>query len=214
MKRAVIVSNGSITDFDFTKSLIKNDDFIICADGAAHHLIKMGVCPDVWIGDYDSCTLTKEQFEHFSKESEIISLNPIKNATDTEEACNYAIQHGFDFVLMLGSIGTRIDHSLANIYLLKKLAAANVCAQIVNENNIVYIAKNENIIKRQNGFYYVSLMSLSDRLEDVSIEGMKYPLNHSDISQNSSLGVSNELIAECGRITIGNGTALIILSRD
>lgn len=213
MKRAVIVSNGDIGNENFIKSLVKDDDFVICADGAANYLCSMGIYPNVWIGDYDSCTLSKEQFEQFSRKSEIIRLNSIKDATDTEEACDYAISHGFDFVLMLGSIGSRVDHSLANIHLLKKLAAADVDAQIVNENNIIFIAKRENIIN-QGDFSYVSVIPLSDKLDGVCIDGMKYPLTHAEIDKYSSIGVSNELVEKTGRISIGSGDALIILSKD
>lgn len=214
MKSAVIISNGAIDDLDYTKKFISRDDFVVCADGAAHYLMKMGICPDVWIGDYDSCTMTKAEFSQFSEESEIIRLNPIKDATDTEEACDYVINRGFDSVTLLGSIGTRMDHSLANIYLLKKFADADIDARIVNENNIIRLAKADNVIQRTPDFTYVSLIPLSGGLRDVSISGMKYTLSHADVSQFSSLGVSNEITEDEGRITIGHGDALIILSKD
>ncbi len=214
MKNAVIISNGLISDLEYTKKLISDDDFVICADGAAHYLMKMGITPDVWIGDYDSCTMTGEEFSRFSARSEIIRLNPIKDATDTEEACDYVINHGFESVIMLGSVGTRMDHSLANIYLLKKFADCGIDARIVNENNIIFVAKEDNAIRSAGGFNYVSLIPLSGELCDVCISGMKYTLNHADISQFSSLGVSNEITEDEGRITIGHGNALIILSKD
>ncbi len=214
LKSAVIISNGAINDISYTKKYISREDFVICADGAAHHLMKMGIFPDVWIGDYDSCTMTRSEFSQFSKESEIIRLNPVKDATDTEEACDYVIKRGFDSVTLLGSIGTRMDHSLANIYLLKKFADANIEARIVNENNIIRLAKAENIISKTHDFTYLSLIPLSGGLHDVCISGMKYTLNHADVSQFSSIGVSNEITEDEGRITIGQGDALIILSKD
>lgn len=214
MKKAVIISNGLISDTEFAKRIISDSDFVVCADGAAHYLADMGICPDAWIGDYDSCTMTNDEFARFSKQSEIIRLNPIKDATDTEEACDYVINRGFESVVMLGSIGTRADHSLANIYLLKKFADANIDAELVNENNVIRLAKPVNVIQKTADFTYVSLIPISGGLRDVCISGMKYTLNHADVPQFSSLGVSNEITENEGRITVGHGDALIILSKD
>ena len=52
--RAVVIANGEINDHQVLKKLIKPDDFIICADGAINHCIKMSIIPHLWIGDFDS----------------------------------------------------------------------------------------------------------------------------------------------------------------
>ena len=35
--RAVIIGNGDIKDYQYIKSKINDDDFIICADGGYNH---------------------------------------------------------------------------------------------------------------------------------------------------------------------------------
>ena len=52
--RAVIIGNGDIKDYQYIKSKINDDDFIICADGGYNHAEKMGIVPDVLVGDFDS----------------------------------------------------------------------------------------------------------------------------------------------------------------
>ena len=52
--RAVIIGNGDIKDYQYIKSKINDNDFIICADGGYNHAEKMGIVPDVLIGDFDS----------------------------------------------------------------------------------------------------------------------------------------------------------------
>ena len=52
--RAVIIGNGDIKDYQYIKSKIHDNDFIICADGGYNHAEKMGIVPDVLIGDFDS----------------------------------------------------------------------------------------------------------------------------------------------------------------
>ena len=52
--RAIIIGNGDIKDYQYIKSKINDNDFIICADGGYNHAEKMGIVPDVLIGDFDS----------------------------------------------------------------------------------------------------------------------------------------------------------------
>ena len=213
MKRAVIISNGSFFDYDYIKSQITDDDFIICADGAAHHLKNIGVSPNVWIGDFDSCKMNEEEFIDFTKNSKVVRLNPIKDSTDTESACDYAVDNGYKSIVIFGALGSRFDHELANVFLLFKLEKAGVEAKIVNERNVIYLAKEENLIY-QGDFENVSLIPVCKKIEGVTITGMYYELENADISRGSSLGVSNKLISDIGKITIKKGKALIILSKD
>ena len=45
--RAVIIGNGDIKDYQYIKSKINDNDFIICTDGGYNHAEKMGIVPDV-----------------------------------------------------------------------------------------------------------------------------------------------------------------------
>ena len=213
MKRAVIVSNGTISDYEYIKSFISDDDFIICADGAVSHLEKMGIKPQVWIGDYDSCNMPCYEFSQWAKNSEVIKLNPVKDATDTESACDYVINHGFDSLVIIGALGSRFDHSFANVMLLVKLERAGVKAKIVNEKNIIYLADEFNTID-SGDFENVSLVPVTPTVEGVTIKGMYYELNNATLDMYSSLGVSNKLVSPKGEISIKKGMALIILSKD
>lgn len=213
MKRAVIISNGSFNNYEYIKAQIRDDDFIICADGAAHHLENMNISPDVWIGDFDSCKMSEDEFVKFSRDSKVVRLNPVKDSTDTECACDYAIEQGYKSIVIFGALGSRFDHELANVFLLFKLEKDGVDAKIINEKNIIYLAKEENLIYQGN-FENVSLIPVCKKIEGVTITGMYYDIVDADISRGSSLGVSNKLISDVGKITIKKGKALIILSKD
>ena len=213
MKRAVIISNGSFDDYEYIKAQIRDDDFIICADGAAYHLKNMNISPDVWIGDFDSCKMSEDEFLKFSKDSHVVCLNPVKDSTDTECACDYALEKGFKSIVIFGALGSRLDHTLANTFLLFKLNNLGVDAKIVNEKNIIYLAKDENLIY-PGDFENVSLIPVCKKIEGVTIEGMYYDIGDADIPRGSSLGVSNKLISDVAKISIKKGKALIILSKD
>ena len=128
--RAVVFAGGEVRDYEFLKRLIENDDLLIAADSGAEHLYKIGIEPDVLIGDMDSISV------HPSGE-EIIKLNVMKDETDTEAAARIAIERGADELIIVGATGTRLDHSLANLLLLKQLSEKNIKAQIRDEKNDV-----------------------------------------------------------------------------
>lgn len=213
MKRAVIILGGSVTDYDYTRKLIFDDDIIICADGGWRHIEEMNLTPDVWIGDNDSANLTDNKLTKLAQNCKVIRLNPIKDATDGEAACNYVCENRFDDVLIIGFFGTRLDHVLGNIFLLKKFSDCGISATAVNENNRVYFAQRHNEIQASE-FKYVSVIPISDSVDNVSNIGLYYSLRGESLQRYSTRGISNEPLGDSFVIDIGSGDALIILSKD
>ncbi|UKI38395.1 MAG: hypothetical protein L6V93_10935 [Clostridiales bacterium] len=50
----------------------------------------------------------------------------MKNATDTHIAVDFAVEKGFRNITLIGALGGRIDHSLANVMLLKYMIEKGV----------------------------------------------------------------------------------------
>lgn len=203
--RAVIFAGGAVSDYDFIKSQIRTEDFIIAADSGLEHLVKLGITPDVMIGDMDSV-----HCEIIGKE--IIRLKTMKDDTDTEAAVMLACKRGADEILILGALGSRMDHSLANILLLKKLDDLGIKSCIINENNEIRYFAGDMVLCGKKGDT-VSLLPLSE-MEEVSNEGLLYPLDNDALSFGTSRGVSNVMLEDKCRITAKKGTALVIKSRD
>ena len=82
-KRCVIVAAGSIDDTSAIKAYADSADFVIAADAGYVYCRDAGIEPDLFVGDYDSSKKPKTQ-------NELIALNPIKDATDTETALTEA----------------------------------------------------------------------------------------------------------------------------
>lgn len=204
---------GTISNYDFIRSLLYPDDLIVCADGGLHHLDKMGIKPDIWIGDGDSCTICGEDFDRLTENALVVKLNPVKDATDGEAVYDCCIERGVDSVLVVGFSGTRLDHSLANMFLMKKFFDRGIDAIAVNENNKIFFAKKDNYILKED-YKYLSIMPLSETLDGVSTSGLKYPLENASLFKFSSYSVSNEFVSESCSVHIDKGDALIIISKD
>ena len=61
---------------------------------------------------------------------------------------------------------------------------------------------------QQRGF--LSLFSLGERAEGVTIRHMKYELDRAEVTNDFPVGVSNEFIGEPASITVEKGTLLVI----
>lgn len=169
--------------------------------------------PDYILGDFDS--IDKKVLEKYKTQKiKINELKPEKDFTDTEEAINLAIKLKSSEIVIIGAIGTRIDHVLANINVLKIALDNNIKAKIINEHNEIELINNELIIEKNNLYKYISIMPLTTQVEGITITGMKYPLENYTLTIGNSLGVSNEQIEKKAKIKIKDGILIVIKSRD
>lgn len=204
--RAVIFSGGSYGKPEFYKNELKKDDFIIAADGGCSFAEKLGVKIDVAIGDFDTLSVKNV------KAKEIIKLNCEKDYTDSFEALFLAKERGFSEVLMFGSTGTRVDHSLANIFLLKRAKDMGVNLTLFDENNIVYITESSLKLKKREN-YHVSVIPITE-VKGLTLSGLYYPLENKDAEFSDMLGISNEFSGDFCEISVKKGTVLVVLSKD
>ena len=114
--RVVIIGGGSCeTDFEF-----KDSDYVICADHGYDHALKYEIVPDLLIGDMDSVIADADSFP------DKLVLPVRKDFTDSETAVRHAMDMHPDEIVLLGFTGTRMDHTLGNIFLLKLLDEKNI----------------------------------------------------------------------------------------
>lgn len=205
--RAVIIAGGTITDAEYIRALINENDKIICADSGCHNAKKLEIVPDVVIGDFDSFLKDEAVFKE-----EIICLPTEKDRTDTHECVCYAIKKGADEIMLLAATGTRLDHTIANLHLLKVAMDAGVKMKIVNENNEIFLIDKECTISKKDGFH-LSLLPVG-RAEGISASGVYYPLTDGVMEFGNPYGVSNEFTEDEAKVSVKEGLLLAFLSRD
>ncbi len=222
--RVLIISGGNIED-RFTIEWMKTHtyDYLMAADSGMDFLHRNGIIPDVLAGDFDSAGEAAYAFfgsrdnEDTKSDSkpEILRLNPHKDDTDTEFVVREAIRRGATDITVLGGTGTRLDHTLANIHLLGIGLEEHVQMRLTDSHNQIRMIEQELVISRQQQFgEYVSILPFGGTASGVTLEGFKYPLKDAILPINSSLGISNEIIATEANIQVSEGRILVIESRD
>jgi len=208
----IIIASGTLKRHDYFSRLIHKADLVVCADGGARHLRRMNMVPHVAIGDFDSIDTKSRLFleEHHVP---IITHPRDKDATDTELAVQWAKEKGATGLTLMGVTGTRLDHTLANILLLKSIGATGLKCRIVDDNNEIYLV-TERIELHGNPGDLVSLIPLTETVKGITITGVDFPLDNAEIPMGSSLGISNRFSGTQAQISIKSGMAVVTKSVD
>ncbi|MCP4719491.1 MAG: thiamine diphosphokinase [Desulfobacteraceae bacterium] len=208
----IIVASGNLLFNSGIKSLLKKADLIIAADGGASHLKQMNIPPHFIIGDMDSIHQDTRLF--FEKNlTPIITYPSRKDSTDTDLCIDFALQKGATAITLLGATGTRLDHTLANIFLLRRLADLGVESRIMDANNEIYLVTDHLKLYGKKG-EFLSVIPISDKVTGLTLTGLEYPLENASIPMGSSLGISNYFKKTCATISITTGVLLVTKSRD
>jgi len=203
MKRCVIIAGAEIVNYEYVRSHIREDDYIIFCDCGLKHMDRLGCRPDLIVGDFDS-------YVKPDMDAEIIELPQEKDDTDTFYAAKEAMKRGYKEFLFAGVIGNRLDHSLANVSVLLMLDTNGCRAIAVDDySQMEIISGGKNYI--EDSFSYFSLINISGETRDVTITNAKYCIEHADIHCDYQYGVSNEVIpGKTAEVIIGSGRALLI----
>ena len=186
---------------------LREDDFVICADGGYSAACAEGITPNLVIGDFDS--LSGRVAEGIAVER----TPPEKDDTDTLLCLKRGIELGCEEFIILGGMGGRLDHTFANLQALAYGNAQGCFVLLAGKQNLATVISEETVnIPRMEG-WKLSVFSLGDYCEGVCESGVKYPLQNAVITNTFPIGVSNEFTAESATITCGKGRLLIIVSK-
>ncbi len=214
MKIGIVTGGHICHDFVESELEIQCFDHIIAVDHGADFFLMSKFVPELVVGDFDSIQSdTLEQL--YEKHHMTIEKHPAqKDETDTELAIGKAIAMGATQIIIYGATGSRMDHVLGNIQLLKAAMDHGVDCFLQDENNrIRMINKSISIEKEKQFGYYVSLIPFTPEVKKVTLKGMKYPLEQYDLKSGIARCVSNEIVDEYGVIEMQDGIMLVIESK-
>jgi len=210
--KVVIFTNGEYQNKDFYEELLNEikADYLICADGGANYARELDLKPDIIIGDMDSITT---ETRTFFKATKFKSYPSKKDETDTELAISHAIKIGADKVTILGGLGSRMDHSLGNIYLLKRFIDVGIEAEMINEHNRIRLIGKTTTFDLPIGTT-VSILAIGGDVEGLTISGFEYPINEDQMTIDRPYGISNVTNKNRQQITFKKGLLLMVIPED
>ncbi len=209
MGKCVIIGAAEIKNYERAKAYLAKDDFFIFCDGGLVHAQSLGVKPSLIIGDFDSYSKEKALADN-GETVEMIVLPCEKDDTDTVFAVKEGMRRGFSDFLLLGAIGQRLDHSLANVSILLMLNGAGKSGSILDDYSEIRLVGRE-IAYIDDKFSYFSLLNITGKAEGITIRNAKYPLENARISCDYQYGISNEVLAGAqAEVSVAEGELLLI----
>lgn len=216
MKRSIIVSGGDI-DFDFALSFLNDREysFLIGADRGIRFLRQAGRMPTHIVGDFDSSAAGDLEYFKGNVRVPVYTYPPEKDATDTQIAVELAMELKSDEIYILGGMGVRVDHLLANIRVLAIPERKGIPCFLVDPWNRIRVIDKPLILSRHESIgQYVSLFALGGQVEGLTLTGFKYPLADYALAGDNPMGVSNEIKGEKAEIFFRKGLLVVAESRD
>ena len=185
---------------------IAADDYIIAADGGLVHTEGLGIAPSLILGDFDSLGYTPVGSTVFPVE---------KDDTDAMLAVRQGLKLGFDtFYIYGGMEGDRVDHTVANLQTLFYLTAHGASGYLVGKKQIATVLQNSTLCLPARDSGTVSVFALGGDARGVTIKGLHYEAENITLSPAFPLGVSNHLAGKNAKITVENGTLLVIYDKE
>lgn len=200
MKKALIIAAGTVEEVDSSGA-----EFIIAADGGYDAAERLGIACDLFVGDMDSIK------SEVTAEKKV--LNAKKDFTDTEFAVDEAVSRGYKSIDIYGATGTRLDHTLANIFMMKKYSERGIDIMLIDSHNKMRAIQGKNVFRGLSG-KTVSFIPADSVVSGVTLSGFEYPLENRDIEIGTTLTVSNIASSDEVRVDIGSGTLIMIVAED
>lgn len=203
-RKTALVITGGYCNVEAAKNLLPESvDLKIAADSGYMTAQKLGITPDITLGDFDSYK------DKLPPEMNTLRVACEKDVTDTMLACEYAKDNGCRYITIVGGTGGRIDHSISNVFYLEDLRRQGIRVKLTDGENTVQVILDETVTVKADGGYF-SIFAL-DKCTVIEY-GCKYPLNNATLVRQRPYAVSNEVDGDYAVIKI-EGAALLVTSK-
>lgn len=184
---------------------------VIAADGGLAKTRALGLRPDLLVGDLDSLA-PADATEAARTGTEILRAVTDKDESDTELALLEAVRRGASRITVLGALGgPRLDHALANIWLLAHPALARVEITLLDGESRVRLLAGPGAypVPGEPGAT-VSLLPLGGDAEGITTRGFRYPLRDEPLRTGPARGLSNVRAGPDASVTLREGRLLVV----
>lgn len=210
--KIVIVANAPSLQLAPFSDALDAADLVIAADGGAAALLREGRRPALALGDLDS--LDDTQLDALASMGvELRRFPRAKDKTDLELALLHAVAIGGTRIDVLGALGGRWDHTLANVMMLAMPELAGRRVRLLDERQQLYLVRDQAVLEGQHGDT-LSLLPLTPTVHGVATRGLLYPLQDATLHFERARGISNVLLEPPGLVSLREGLLLIVQHDD
>lgn len=208
--KVILFVNGDLPAPERIRSEIASVDFLIAVDGGLRHLTRLGLTPNLIIGDLDSAQPGDvERFRTMGVE--VRKYPEDKDQTDLELALQAALERYPQSIWVVAALGKRLDQTLGNIFLLTHPNLTDTDIRLVDGQEEVFLIRRAAEIHGTIGDQ-VSLLPLHGPASGIHTQGLQYPLVGETLYPHLTRGISNRMTHATASVTVESGLLLCIHS--
>jgi thiamine pyrophosphokinase len=190
---------------------------VVAADGGLVPARRLGIAVDALVGDLDS--VAGPDLETAVRDgTAVLRADVDKDESDTELALLEAVRRGATRITVLGAFGgPRLDHALANVWLLAHPALARIEVTLLDARWRLSLVtapgpEGETVERRLPGEVggLVSLLPHGGDVTGITTHGLRYPLLDEPLSVGPARGLSNVRIGPDAGVEVRAGRLLIV----
>jgi len=209
---AVVVTGGDAPDPTLVEALdlAAGDPVVVAADSGIAHARALGLRIDVAVGDFDS--VDPDLLEAVAAAGTRVERFPAaKDATDLQLALDAAVGLGAGRIVVLGGHGGRLDHFLANVWVLAAPQYAAVELEALVGGSVVTVVRPGPEVRfAGRPGQLLTILPVHGPAEGVRTDGLRYPLHGETLPAGTTRGVSNELTGEEAGVSLTRGVVIVV----
>lgn len=183
--------------------LERNGALVIAADGGLRYLKEQRINADLVVGDFDSLG--------YVPQGQDIVRHPVeKDDTDTMLAVKLGLERGYRVFVLYGCVGGRLDHTYANLQTLVYLARHGARGYLVGDGALSSAICNGAMQFPARLSGTISVFCPDGMARGVNLSGLYYPLSNGELTSGFPLGVSNHFTGMDARVSVEDGTLLVM----
>ena len=177
-------------------------DLVIAADSGLNLVKRLGLTPDLIVGDFDSLGKVPTG-------ENVVTLPVEKDVTDAAAAISLGRERGYSRFALFGCTGGRPDHTFAAYQTLSELAARGDVGLLFGDGFTVTAVKNGTLTFPAREHGTLSVFAVGGDARGVTLSGVFYPLSGATLSPTFPLGVSNSFTGKPVTVKVTDGTLLV-----
>jgi len=205
-KTALIVCNAPLPGRTRLQELLSVKPLVVCADGGADRLLRLGLMPDFIVGDIDSLTARSRKKVPPKRILRVVR----QDNSDLEKALDFVLRRGIRKVTVIGATGRRPDHTYGNFSILLRYHQ-RIDIELVDAWCTTRLIDGRTILPLKRGTT-LSLMPIG-RCEGVVTRGLAYPLDDEILQPGVRESLSNVVTESPVQIELRTGSILLFVVR-
>ncbi|MDR0428679.1 MAG: thiamine diphosphokinase [Puniceicoccales bacterium] len=170
----------------------------VALDGAAHLLAANFLRPDILLGDFDS--IDKSLIFHWKSLGVHCLHMGSQELTDMEKSLRFAICHGARNIYIINASGGRMDHSLGNVFFLKKYASRKVRIILHSGGQCLEYLWNQTRTLHSHSGAHCGFFGMTNAR--ITSHGLRYEMDNFPLKMGGQASIANQFVLTHAKIIV------------